>query len=72
MRNFWYLLFLPGQHFLGWTTKKAFLKGNYSPELTITRQFEHNCVCERGAKRWNFGFCKRCLTVPRASLQRMP
>ena len=38
----------------------------------VTRQFEHNCVCKRGAKRWNLAFCKRCLTVPRASLQRMP
>ena len=35
---------------LGWSTMKAFLKSYHSPELRITRQFEHNCVCERGAE----------------------
>ena len=59
MRNFWYLLCLPGQHFLWWTREKAFLKGNYSPELTITRQFEHNCVFVRGSKALEFRFLQK-------------
>ena len=37
---------------LGWSTKKDFFEKSYrSPELRITRQVEHNCVCKRGAKR---------------------
>ena len=43
---------LPGQHSLGWSRKKAFFKSYRSPELRITRQFDHNCVCMRRAKRF--------------------
>ena len=54
---------LPGQlAFLGVVEEESLFKRLYrSPELRITRQFDHNCVCTRGAKRSNFGFCKRCL-----------
>lgn len=40
-----------GTAFLRVVEEESLFKICRSPELRITRQFDHNCVCTRGAKR---------------------